>query len=243
MKSITINGSKRESVGKSASKALRNAGQIPCVLYGGDGPMHFSAPELAFSKLIYTSNAYTVVIALSEKETYSAVLQDIQFHPVSDRIIHIDFYQLFDDKEIAMDIPVRLIGNSVGVKLGGNLQRNKRKLRIKALPTNLPDYIEIDITNLDIGDRVYITELENESYNFLHPDNTVVCQVRRARAAIVDEIVSDEDEDEETEGEESGESTGDEKSSDDGKKSEDDKKSDGDSKPDSDSKPDEGSKE
>jgi len=224
MKSITINGSKRESVGKSASKALRNAGQIPCVLYGGDGPMHFSAPELAFSKLVYTSNAYTVVIALSEKEIYSAVLQDIQFHPVSDRIIHVDFYQLFDDKEIAMDIPVRLIGNSIGVKLGGNLQRNKRKLRIKALPTNLPDYIEIDITNLNIGDRVYITELENQSYNFLHPDNTVVCQVRRARAAIVDEVVSDEDE--EIEGEESEESTGDEKSSDDGKKSEDDKKSD-----------------
>ena len=240
MKSITINGSKRESVGKSASKALRNAGQIPCVLYGGDGPMHFSAPELAFSKLVYTSNAYTVVIAFNEKETYSAVLQDIQFHPVTDKILHIDFYQLFDDKEIAMDIPVRLVGNSIGVKLGGNLQRNKRKLRIKALPTNLPDYIEIDITDLNIGDRVYITELENESYTFLHPDNTVVCQVRRARAAIVDEVESDEDEDEETEGEESEDSKGedkskDEKSSDDDKKS-DDKKSDGDSKPAKDSK-------
>ena len=240
MKSITINGSKRESVGKSASKALRNAGQIPCVLYGGDGPMHFSAPELAFSKLVYTSNAYTVVIAFNEKETYSAVLQDIQFHPVTDKILHIDFYQLFDDKEIAMDIPVRLVGNSIGVKLGGNLQRNKRKLRIKALPTNLPDYIEIDITDLNIGDRVYITELENESYTFLHPDNTVVCQVRRARAAIVDEVESDEDEDEETEGEESEDSKGedkskDKKSSDDDKKS-DDKKSDGDSKPAEDSK-------
>ena len=235
MKSITINGSKRESVGKSASKALRNAGQIPCVLYGGDGPMHFSAPELAFSKLVYTSNAYTVVIALNEKEKYSAVLQDIQFHPVTDKILHIDFYQLFDDKEIAMDIPVRLVGNSIGVKLGGNLQRNKRKLRIKALPTNLPDYIEIDITNLDIGDRVYITELENESYSFLHPDNTVVCQVRRARAALVETVETDEDEDEETEGEESEESKGDDKPKDE-KSSDDDKKSDEDSKPAEDSK-------
>ena len=243
MKSITINGSKRESVGKSASKALRNAGQIPCVLYGGDGPMHFSAPELAFSKLVYTSNAYTVVIAFNEKETYSAVLQDIQFHPVTDKILHIDFYQLFDDKEIAMDIPVRLVGNSIGVKLGGNLQRNKRKLRIKALPTNLPDYIEIDITDLNIGDRVYITELENESYTFLHPDNTVVCQVRRARAAIVDEVESDEDEDEdeETEGEESEDSKGEDKSKD-GKSSDDDKKSD-DKKSDGDSNPAEDSKE
>ena len=239
MKSITINGSKRESVGKSASKALRNAGQIPCVLYGGDGPMHFSAPELAFSKLVYTSNAYTVVIAFNEKDKYSAVLQDIQFHPVTDKILHIDFYQLFDDKEIAMDIPVRLVGNSIGVKLGGILQRNKRKLRIKALPTNLPDYIEIDITDLNIGDRVYITELENESYTFLHPDNTVVCQVRRARAAIVDEVESDEDE--ETEGEESEDSKGEDKSKD-GKSSDDDKKSD-DKKSDGDSNPAEDSKE
>ena len=93
MKSITINGSKRESVGKSSSKALRNAGQVPCVLYGGEGPIHFSAPELAFSKLVYTANAYTVVIAFGEKESYNAILQDIQFHPVSDKILHIDFYQ------------------------------------------------------------------------------------------------------------------------------------------------------
>ena len=228
MKSITINGSKRESVGKSASKALRNAGQIPCVLYGGDGPMNFSAPELAFSKLIYTSNAYTAVIAFDDKESHSAVLQDIQFHPVTDKILHIDFYQLFEDKEIAMDIPVRLVGDSIGVKIGGNLQRNKRKLRIKALPANLPDYIEIDITDLDIGDKVYVTELENESYTFLHPDNIVVCQVRRARALIVEEV-EEVEEDEETEGEESGESSGDDKPKD-GKPSDDGKKSAEDSK-------------
>ena len=184
MKSITINGSKRESVGKSSSKALRNAGQIPCVLYGGEGPIHFSAPELAFSKLVYTANAYTVVIALGEKEQFSAIMQDIQFHPVTDKILHIDFYQLFEDKQISIDIPVKLNGNAIGVRLGGNLQRNKRKLRVKALPTNLPDRIEIDISELNIGDKVYITELSNENYEFLHPDNTVVCQVRRARAAM-----------------------------------------------------------
>ena len=200
MKSITINGSKRESVGKSSSRLLRNAGQVPCVLYGGEGPIHFSAPELAFSKLVYTANAYTVVIAFGEKESYNAILQDIQFHPVSDKILHIDFYQLFDDKKISMDIPVKLNGNPIGVKLGGNLQRNKRKLRVKALPTNLPDNIEIDISELNIGDKVYITELFNENYEFLHPDNTVVCQVRRARAALVVET-------EEGEGEEGEEGT------------------------------------
>ncbi|MFL2608219.1 MAG: 50S ribosomal protein L25/general stress protein Ctc [Flavobacteriaceae bacterium] len=203
MKSITINGSKRESVGKSSSRLLRNAGQVPCVLYGGEGPIHFSAPELAFSKLVYTANAYTVVIAFGEKESYNAILQDIQFHPVSDKILHIDFYQLFDNKKISMDIPVKLNGNPIGVKLGGNLQRNKRKLRIKALPTNLPDNIEIDIAELNIGDKVYITQLFNENYEFLHPDNTVVCQVRRARAALVVETEEGEGE----EGEEGSEGT------------------------------------
>ncbi|TJY37749.1 50S ribosomal protein L25/general stress protein Ctc [Pontimicrobium aquaticum] len=199
MKSITINGSKRESVGKKATKALRNAGEVPCVLYGGDKPVHFSATELAFSKLVYTPNAHTVVIALGD-ENYNAVLQDIQFHPVTDRILHIDFYQLFEDKEISMDIPVRIVGNSIGVKNGGNLRRNRRKLRVKALPTNLPDFIEADITKLKIGSKLYITELENEAYKFLHSDNTVVCQVKRSRVSV---DIEDEDEDEEgVEGEE-----------------------------------------
>ena len=204
MKSITINGSKRESVGKKATKALRNAGQVPCVLYGGNQPVHFSANELAFSKLVYTPNAHTVVIALEGDETYNAVLQDIQFHPVTDKILHIDFYQLFEDKEIAMNIPVRLVGNSRGVKNGGVLRRNNRKLRIKALPANLPDFIEINIEPLKIGDKVTIGDLPSEKYTFLHKDNIVVCQIKTARLAIVDEI----DEDEEgIEGEEGAEGT------------------------------------
>jgi len=198
MKSITINGSKRESVGKKATKALRNAGEVPCVLYGGDKPVHFSAPELAFSKLVYTPNAHTVVIALGD-EKYNAVLQDIQFHPVTDRILHIDFYQLFEDKEIAMDIPVRIVGNSIGVKNGGNLRKNRRKLRVKALPTNLPDYIEADITKLKIGNKLTIADLENEDFKFLHTDNIVVCQVKRSRV-MVEDLEDEEDEEEEEEG-------------------------------------------
>ena len=193
MKSLTINGSQRESVGKSSTKALRNAGQIPCVLYGGDKPLHFSAPELAFSKLVYTPNAHTVVIALDNGETYNAIMQDIQFHPVTDRILHIDFYQIFENKEISMEIPVQIVGTSKGVLNGGVLRRPYRKLRVKAIPSKLPDFIEVDITPLKIGSKLYITALENEDYKFLHPDNTVVCQVRRSRLAVVDE---DEDEDE-----------------------------------------------
>ena len=191
MKSITINGSKRESVGKKATKALRNAGQVPCVLYGGDQPVHFSAAELAFSKLVYTPNAHTVVIALGDT-SYNAVLHDIQFHPVTENILHIDFYQLFDDKEIAMDIPVVLTGNSVGVRAGGVLRRNRRKLRIKALPTNLPDNIVVDISKLKIGNKVYVSELENDGFKFLHTDNTVVCQIKQSRVSV--DIEDDEDE-------------------------------------------------
>ena len=194
MKSITINGSQRESVGKKATKALRNAGQVPCVLYGGDKPVHFTSEELAFSKLVYTPNAHTVVIALESGEKFNAILQDIQFHPVTDKILHVDFYQLFEDKEIAMDIPVHLVGNSKGVKNGGVLRKNNRKLRVKALPTNLPDFIEIDITPMKIGSKFYVRDLEQDKYRFLHTDNTVVCQIKTARAAIVDEVEEDEEE-------------------------------------------------
>lgn len=187
MKSITINGSQRESVGKKATKALRNAGQVPCVLYGGDKPVHFSAHELAFSKLVYTPNAHTAVIELTDGTSLNAVLQDIQFHPVTDKILHVDFYQLFDDKEIALNIPVTLTGNSVGVKNGGVLRKNNRKLRVKALPANLPDLIEIDITDLKIGDKVSVGDLDQDKYALLHSDNTVVCQIKTSRTAIVDE--------------------------------------------------------
>jgi len=203
MKSITINGSQRESVGKKATKALRNAGQVPCVLYGGDKSVHFSAHELAFSKLVYTPNAHTVVITLDNGETFDAVLQDIQFHPVTDNILHVDFYQLFEDKEIALNIPVTLVGSSLGVKNGGVLRRNNRKLRVKALPVNLPDFIEIDITPLKIGDKVAIEDLKTDKFTFLHSDNTVVCQIKTARAAIVDEV----EEEEGAEGEEGVEGT------------------------------------
>jgi large subunit ribosomal protein L25 len=193
MKSITIKGSKRESVGKVATKALRNAGRVPCVLYGGGEPLHFSAPELDFSKLVYTPNAHTVEIILGDDSKINAILQDIQFHPLTDKILHADFYQLFDDKEISMNIPVRLEGSAPGVIIsGGVLSRNKRKLRVKALPANLPDFITIDISKLELGNKIYTESLQNDSYSILHPDNTVVCQVRTSRASIVEEEVSEE---------------------------------------------------
>ncbi|MCD6543302.1 MAG: 50S ribosomal protein L25/general stress protein Ctc [Flavobacteriaceae bacterium] len=196
MKSITIKGSQRESVGKVATKALRNAGKVPCVLYGGDKVLHFSADELPLSKLVYTPSVYTAKIELDNGEVFDAILQDIQFHPVSDKILHIDFYQLFKDKEITMEIPVTLLGNAPGVVDGGNLRFPFRKLKIKALPDNLPDYINADISKLEIGDKLYVTELENDKFVILHPDNTVVAQVRISRLTLdIDEEEGEEGED------------------------------------------------
>lgn len=193
MKSITINGSKREIVGKAAAKALRNAGQVPCVLYGGEKTVHFAAKGLDFSKLVYTPNAHTVVLKLDDGATFNAILQDIQFHPVTDAILHVDMYQLFDDKEIAMNIPVKVEGAAPGVlNSGGVLRLSKRKLRVRALPSKLPDYIVADISGLELGNKLYTAELQNEDYTILHPDNTVVCQVRTSRASMKAEVDAEE---------------------------------------------------
>src|SRR5690554_5868014 len=186
MKSITINGSLRESVGKAATKSLRNAEKVPCVVYGGDEPIHFSAEEKAFKNLVYTPDVHTVVIKLDSGEKINAILQDIQYHPVTDRILHVDFYRLYDDKEVTLEIPVKIVGNSRGVRNGGVLRVPNRKLKVKALPANLPDYIEADITELRIGNKLYITELTNDNYKFMHPDNTVIEQVRTTRNVVED---------------------------------------------------------
>ena len=212
MKSITINGSKRESVGKSSTKALRNAGKVPCVLYGGEKPVHFSADEISFSKLVYTPNAHTVVISLDDKSEMNAVIQDIQFHPVSEKILHIDFLQLFEGKEVTMTIPVRFEGNAPGVRnQGGNLSKNKRKLSVRALPKDLPDYILADISSLNLNDKITIADVSEETFKFLHPDNMVICQVKMSRASLSlstdEEGEEGEEEEEGTEGSEGGETS------------------------------------
>ncbi|RXR35349.1 50S ribosomal protein L25/general stress protein Ctc [Flavobacterium piscinae] len=184
MKSITIKGSERESVGKKSTKALRDAGMVPCVIYGGDQPVHFAAEEKAFKNLVYTPNAHTVVIELNSGKKADVILQDIQFHPVSDKILHIDFYALKDDKEIMMEIPVKITGTSPGVLAGGVLRLNQRRLKVKALPKNLPDFVEANISGLEMGNKLYVTKIETNNFKLMHPDNTVVCQVRISRAAM-----------------------------------------------------------
>lgn len=197
MKSITIKGSKRESVGKKATKALRNAGQVPCVLYGGEEPVHFAAEESEFRNLIYTPDVHTVVIDLGDEGKHQAVAQDTQWHPIKEQLLHIDFYEIFDDKEITMGIPVRTVGTSKGVLNGGVLRKNQRKLRVRALPANLPDYIEIDISDMKIGDKKYVRDLPTEDFEIVQPSNVVVCMIKTSRL-----VIEPEDDEEGEEGEE-----------------------------------------
>ena len=183
MKSITINGSERESVGKVSTRTLRNAGMVPCVLYGGKQPVHFSADERAFNGLVYTPNAHTVVIELEGGKSFEAILQDIQFHPVSDKILHIDFFELKKGKEITMEVPVVVEGSAPGVLEGGVLNTNLRKVKVRAIPKNLPDNVIVNVSELNIGNKFYVTQIETSNFVVLHPDNTVVCQVKTSRAA------------------------------------------------------------
>jgi large subunit ribosomal protein L25 len=197
MKSITIQGTKRESVGKKSTKALRDAELVPCVVYGGAEPLNFSAEEKAFKGLVYTPEAHTVSIEV-DGQTIPAVLQDIQFHPITDKILHIDFYQLSDDKPVIMEVPVRITGRSKGVVAGGVLRQSFRKLKVKAIPANLPDEIVVDVTPLRIGNKLYIGAIKTEGYSFMHPDNAVVVAVKMSRNAMkAGAGAQDDDEDEE----------------------------------------------
>ncbi|WP_312194707.1 50S ribosomal protein L25/general stress protein Ctc [Epilithonimonas vandammei] len=196
MKSITIQGTKRENVGKKSTKALRDAELVPCVVYGGNEPLNFSTEEKSFKNLVYTPEAHTVSIEV-DGQTIPAVLQDIQFHPITDRILHVDFYQLSEDKPVIMEVPVRITGRSKGVVAGGVLRQSFRKLKVKAIPANLPDEIVVDVTPLRIGNKLYVAALKNEAYTFMHPDNAVVAAVKMSRNAMKGGAAAMDEEDEE----------------------------------------------
>ena len=196
MKSITIQGTKRENVGKKSTKALRDAELVPCVVYGGNEPLNFSTEEKSFKNLVYTPEAHTVSIEV-DGQTIPAVLQDIQFHPITDRILHVDFYQLSEDKPVIMEVPVRITGRAKGVVAGGVLRQSFRKLKVKAIPANLPDEIVVDVTPLRIGNKLYVAALKNEAYTFMHPDNAVVAAVKMSRNEMKGGAAAMEDEDEE----------------------------------------------
>ncbi|HCN11201.1 MAG TPA: 50S ribosomal protein L25 [Chryseobacterium sp.] len=195
MKSITIQGTKRESVGKKSTKALRDAELVPCVVYGGKETLNFSAEERSFKGLVYTPEAHTVSIEV-DGNTIPAVLQDIQFHPITDKILHADFYQLSDDKAVVMEVPVRLTGRAKGVVAGGALRQSFRKLKLKAVPANLPDEIVVDVTPLKIGNKLYVGDIKADGFTFMHPDNAVVVAVKMSRTAMKGGAAAMDEEDE-----------------------------------------------
>ena len=195
MKTLAISVQEREKVGKKNTRALRNQGNVPCVLYGGEKQVTFYAHENDFRKLVYTRDTFLVKLNINGKET-RAVMQDIQFHPVTDKILHIDFLEVFDDKPVTVSLPVILEGIAKGVKNGGNLLFRRPKIITKGLVSNLPDAIKLNIEDLSIGMFLYIRDINIQGCEFLAPPNSVVVGVKTARAAI--EEVAEEDDSEES---------------------------------------------
>ena len=203
MKTLAISAKSRDKVGKSNTRQLRNQGNVPCVLYGGEKQVCFYAHENEFRKLVYTPDVFIVELAI-DGEVKRCIMQDIQFHPVSDKILHIDFLEVFDDKPITVSIPVILKGLAIGVRNGGNLLFRRRKIITRGLAASLPDAIEIDIENVKIGEFIYIKDISLEGCQFLAPDSSVVVGVKTARGAIEEE--SEEEETEESSDEKADES-------------------------------------
>jgi len=197
MKTIQINAHLRDETGKKNSKKLRKDGNVPCVMYGGEEVIHFYSHENNFKDLIYSPDVYIVKFDVDGKKIDGA-LKEIQFHPVTDRITHIDFIQVFDDRPVIMDIPIVATGDSIGLKAGGKLRRKRRVLRIKGLIKDLPDKLEIDISDLAIGQSIKVHELSYDNLEILDPQRAMVVAVISSRMALKDlDEAAEEEEDEE----------------------------------------------
>jgi large subunit ribosomal protein L25 len=187
MKTLAINVKERENVGKTNTRALRNQGNVPCVLYGGEKQVTFYAHENDFRKLVYTPDTFVVELDIDGTVT-KAIMQDIQFHPVTDKILHIDFLEVFDNKAITVSIPVNLNGTPIGVKNGGNLMFRRSKIITKGLVANLPNSIELNIEHLNIGMFTYIKDITVEGCELIAPGNSVVVGVKTARTVVEEEV-------------------------------------------------------
>jgi len=201
MKEVSLSGSLRENVGKKDAKKHRKEGKIPCVLYGGKEQIHFTVPELNFGKLIFTPEVFIVNLDLNGT-AYKAVLQDVQYHPVTDKVLHADFLEVIPGKLLIVGLPIKFEGTSPGVIRGGKMIKKMHKIRVKGLIEEMPDYIVVDISTLDIGGSVKIRDIELDKLTLLDPPNSVLVRVKMARA--VEEVVGEEEE-EEGEGEGEGE--------------------------------------
>lgn len=181
MKTTEIVGFNREGLGTKASKALRADGNVPCVLYGGKENSHFHSPVYLFKDLLYTPDAYIVHINVEGVEK-KAVLKDVQFHPVSDAIVHVDFLEIFDDKAVAIDVPVITTGKAPGADLGGQVYVKNKKLRVKAIPSKLPENVVVDISALELGNSMQVKDLEVSDYEILTNPNVSIVQIIIPRA-------------------------------------------------------------
>ena len=182
METIIISGGKRNAFGKKESKLIRKEGLVPCTIYGRGETIHFSVDARSLKPLIYTPQSYLVEFDIDgQKEV--GVMREVQYHPVNDTILHIDFYHVIPGKPIAIDVPVRLSGSSEGVKQGGKLILSKRKLRISATMENLPDELVVEVTALGMRKRIFVGELKYDNITLLTPATTAVCAVKMTRAA------------------------------------------------------------
>ncbi len=181
MKSIAISGSSRKNVGKRDAKELRYQGLVPAVLYGGEKQVHFSVSAADLKPAIYTADVHFIDLDI-DGDKYRAIIQDSQFHPLTDLIRHIDFLELDDKKEVAMLVPIKLTGTSPGVKMGGKLVQKLRNLRVKALPNNLPQYIEVSLEPLEVGKSVRVEEISIDNARILNNGDDTIVSVVMSRA-------------------------------------------------------------
>jgi len=183
MKKVSISGSPRVNVGKKDAKTNRNNGLIPAVLYGGKEQFTLTVDEKAMLKLLSSPEVFTLGLNLGNKE-YNCIIKEAQFHPVTDKIIHVDFLEIFENKPVILDIPVKLTGTSPGVLMGGKLQIKQRKLKAKGIYTKLPDDITLDISGLEIGDSIKIGNIKHEHVELLDNPSSVVVSVKLTRAGV-----------------------------------------------------------
>src|SRR5690606_25164503 len=181
MKSIAISGSLRENVGKRDAKELRYAGKVPAVLYGGKDQYHFSVSATDLKPVIYTPDVHFIELDIDGKK-FQAILQEAQFHPLTDLVRHVDFLELNDSKEVALNIPIKLTGTSPGVKAGGKLVQKLRSLRVKALPGDLPQYIEVGLESLEVGSSVRVADVKIENGKIRNNSDDTIVSVIMSRA-------------------------------------------------------------
>lgn len=183
MKTIEIKGTFRKELGKKSTKKIRKEQGVPCVIYGKEKNIHFHAPELSFKNLVYTHEAHLVKFDI-EGEFVNAVLQDMQFHPVTDKILHADFAQIFENKPVIIDIPVTVTGDAAGVKEGGKLIVKRRHLKVKGFAKDLPEDLVVDVTDLKIAHSIKVGELKYDNIELLDPKITTVVTVATSRVAL-----------------------------------------------------------